>query len=100
MAIMSVSYRQLLDAAIQHLERMKAQGVKFVSLSPESLAALSGTGLLLTRTPGIFPSNPPAASTSQPALTAPTATVAPSSPSRLGPPASVEFHVTAVPSPP
>src|SRR5213080_2779711 len=40
MAAMSVGYQQLLDAAIGHLEELKAQGVKFVSLSPETLAAL------------------------------------------------------------
>src|SRR5437867_422718 len=40
MAAMSVGYQQLLDAAIRHLEELKAQGVKFVSLSPETLAAL------------------------------------------------------------
>ncbi|PYJ82990.1 MAG: hypothetical protein DME22_16855 [Verrucomicrobia bacterium] len=37
---MSVGYQQLLDAAICHLEELKAQGVKFVSVSPETLAAL------------------------------------------------------------
>src|SRR5216117_94560 len=40
MAAMSVGYQQLLDAAIRHLEELKAQGVKFVSLSPETLAAV------------------------------------------------------------
>ena len=40
MAAMSVGYQQLLDAAIGHLEELKAQGVKFVSLSPETLAAV------------------------------------------------------------
>jgi DNA polymerase len=34
-------YSQLLDAAIQHLESLKAQGVRFVSVSPENLAALA-----------------------------------------------------------
>ena len=37
---MSVAYDQLLDGAIQHLEELKARGVRFVSLSPETLAAL------------------------------------------------------------
>src|SRR5437764_2413920 len=40
MAAMSVGYQQLLDAAIRHLEELKAEGVNFVSLSPETLAAL------------------------------------------------------------
>lgn len=34
------AYHQLLDAAIQHLETLKRQGVRFVSVSPENLAAL------------------------------------------------------------
>ena len=37
---MSVAYDQLLDGAIQHLQELKASGVRFVSLSPETLAAL------------------------------------------------------------
>ena len=40
MAAMSVAYHQLLDGAIQHLEELKASGVRFISLSPETLAAL------------------------------------------------------------
>ena len=40
MAAMSVAYHQLLDGAIQHLQELKANGVRFVSLSPETLAAL------------------------------------------------------------
>ena len=34
-------YTQLLDATILHLESLKAQGVRFVSVSPENLAALA-----------------------------------------------------------
>jgi len=37
---MSVAYHQLLDGAIQHLQELKASGVRFVSLSPETLATL------------------------------------------------------------
>ena len=40
MAAMSVAYHQLLDGAIQHLQELKARGVSFVSLSPETLAVL------------------------------------------------------------
>ena len=40
MAAMSVAYHQLLDGAIQHLQELQASGVRFVSLSPETLAAL------------------------------------------------------------
>ena len=41
MTLMSDSYHQLLDAAIQHLEELKARGVRFVPVSPESLAGLT-----------------------------------------------------------
>jgi DNA polymerase len=37
---MSAGYQELLDATVQHLEELKAKGVKFVSLSPETWAAL------------------------------------------------------------
>src|SRR5215475_5493562 len=35
------TYTKLLDATIQHLEGLKARGTKFVSVSEETLAALS-----------------------------------------------------------
>ena len=38
---MSAEYRQLLDAAIAHLERLQGRGVSFVPASPEALAGLS-----------------------------------------------------------
>jgi len=38
---MSSAYHQLLDATIQHLQELKARGVQFVSVSPETLAALN-----------------------------------------------------------
>jgi uracil-DNA glycosylase family 4 len=41
MAVMSSAYDQLLDAAILHLQELKARGVRFVPVSPETLAALS-----------------------------------------------------------
>jgi DNA polymerase len=41
---MSVAYYQLLDGAIQHLHELQARGVRFVSLSPETLAALRQPG--------------------------------------------------------
>jgi DNA polymerase len=37
---MSVAYHQLLDGAIQHLQELQASGVRYVALSPETLAAL------------------------------------------------------------
>ena len=37
---MSAPYEQLLDATIQHLEDLKGQGVRFLPVAPETLAAL------------------------------------------------------------
>lgn len=38
------AYAQLLDATIQHLEKLKSRGVRFVAVPPGSLAALSSNG--------------------------------------------------------
>ena len=38
---MSESYRQLLDATIQHLEGLKARGARHVAVAPETLRALA-----------------------------------------------------------
>ena len=38
---MSVAFDQLLEGTIQHLRELKERGVRFVSLSPETLAGLS-----------------------------------------------------------
>jgi DNA polymerase len=38
---MSGAYHQLLNAAIQHLQGLKARGVQFVPVAPETLAALN-----------------------------------------------------------
>ena len=41
MSAMSAVYNELLDAAIQHLEGLKARGVRHVAVSPETLRALA-----------------------------------------------------------
>src|SRR5208337_2957182 len=41
MSSMPDAYEQLLDAAIQHLETLKAAGVRHVPVSPETLASLT-----------------------------------------------------------
>src|SRR5689334_1041605 len=41
MGAMTDSYRQLLDATIEHLEQLKAHGVRFVPLAAESMTALN-----------------------------------------------------------
>ena len=40
MPAMSDAFDQLLDAAIQHLQELKAQGIRYVSVAPERLTAL------------------------------------------------------------
>jgi uracil-DNA glycosylase family 4 len=40
MPAMSAAYHQLLDGAIQHLQELQARGVRYVCLSPETLAGL------------------------------------------------------------
>jgi DNA polymerase len=39
---MSIAYRQLLDATIQHLEALKARGVRAISVAPGTLEGLQG----------------------------------------------------------
>ena len=41
MRSMSSDYDQLLDATLQHLESLKARGVRHVAVSPESLLSLA-----------------------------------------------------------
>src|SRR5688572_4151214 len=50
---MSSAYDRLLDATIQHLESLKSSGVRFVSVSPESLRDLTQPA------PRVAPSTPP-----------------------------------------
>ena len=75
---MSDPYQQLLDSAIEHLQSLKAQGVRFVSVSPESLSALSQAPKPAAPKP--FASSP-APATPQPARAA-----AAPSPARVEPP--------------
>jgi uracil-DNA glycosylase family 4 len=50
--LMSDVYQQLLEASIQHLEALKARGVRFVSVSQETLAELGqGSGMALKAPP-------------------------------------------------
>ena len=71
---MSGAYYQLLDAAIQHLQELKARGVQFVPLSPETLAALDqprrGPAPARSHAPLPTPAPSPAPRASGPAPTA------------------------------
>ena len=57
---MSVAYNQLLDGAIQHLQELKERGVRFVSLSPDTLAGLSqARPAAPARSPSVSPAPAP-----------------------------------------
>ena len=50
---MSESYRQLLDATIQHLEGMKSRGVRHVAVTPENLRALARPAVVSFKSPRV-----------------------------------------------
>ena len=54
---MSDPYEQLLDATIQHLQDLKAQGVRFVPVSNETIALLAGSKSAGSSTSKAAPSN-------------------------------------------
>ena len=77
---MSDAYHELLDAAIQQLQELKSQGVRFVPVSTEALAALNQPApTIVKRTPTLAPTiqaapkpaavPPPAPKPIQPAAT-------------------------------
>jgi uracil-DNA glycosylase len=72
---MSGAYHQLLDAAIQHLQELKTQGVRFVSVAPETLSALNQPPRMAPAqslpTPPVPPLRPATRSPAKPALAAP-----------------------------
>ena len=73
---MSASYQALLDATIQHLQKLKADGGKFVPVATETLAALAGAPPTPAR-PMVTPAAAPAA---KPLFSTPVATPKPSPP--------------------
>lgn len=76
---MSDAYRQLLDSTIEHLQSLKSQGVRFVSVSPETLATLSEAPRVAARKAAVpvparlvpAPIAPPAPVTPKPVLPKP-----------------------------
>ena len=67
-------YQQLLDAAIQHLEKLKSSGVKFLAASPEILAMLRAPrpqAIQVTRAPAVRNTAASARSTSESIATVP-----------------------------
>ena len=70
---MSDVYHELLDATIQQLQELKAQGVRFIPVSSEGLAALS-------QTPRVAPKNISAPAPIAPSTPRPVATPLPAAP--------------------
>ncbi len=58
MLSMSDVYNELLDAAIQQLQDLKAQGVRFVPVSSEGIAALNGAPVPMARSAPSAPVRP------------------------------------------
>jgi uracil-DNA glycosylase len=82
MASMSGIYHQLLDAAIQHLQELKARGVQFIPVAPETVAALNQArrpALARSQTPPPVPALRPAPPVSRSAA-APVKTARPEPP--------------------
>src|SRR5437762_3264066 len=57
---MSDSYQQLLEATIRHLEERKARGVKFISVSHQTVAALVSPGVRESTASAVAPCHSPA----------------------------------------
>jgi len=81
MLLMSDVYNELLDAAIQRLQDLKAQGVRFVPVSSDGLAALNNAPKVVSR-PVAAPVRPASvgAEVTRRTPVAPTPAIAPKSP--------------------
>lgn len=79
---MSSAYDQLLDATIQHLESLRATGVRFVSVSPDSLQALAQPALRAGTPEPVVRGLPPALQAKPPAPVVSSAPVAQSGPGK------------------
>jgi DNA polymerase len=85
---MSSAYDQLLDATIQHLESLKASGVRFVSVSPESLQGLAQPAPRVAQSAALVP--PPVVNRTPPAPPLPAPATITQSPKPDIAPTSVE----------
>ena len=81
---MSASYQTLLDATIQHLQKLKADGVKFVPVAAETLASLANSPAQPARPMATHSPAP----TAKPLSTSPSVTPKPSPPMTTPPPAA------------
>ncbi len=77
MRAMSSAYEQLLEAMVQHLQGLKAQGVRQVNVTPETLAALTQPAPRRAATPATI--QPPAVAAPAQTIVAPPLATIPSS---------------------
>jgi DNA polymerase len=78
--VMSAAYHELLDATIQHLEGLKARGVRHIAVAPETLRAFAQPAKMISTTP--------AAKTVTPISMPPQETAAPVQPEIISAPVS------------
>jgi hypothetical protein len=83
---MAAAYNELLDATIQHLEALKARGVRHVAVAPETLRALATASPKISAPPALGGSRRESAQTFQLAVVQ---TPAPVIQSRLTPAANI-----------
>jgi uracil-DNA glycosylase family 4 len=99
---MSDVYNELLDAAIQQLQDLKAQGVRFVPVSAEGLAALNAAPRAATRLTPAASIQPVPAAAEAARRTAPAAVIAPKptevKPASVRTTSLIETPVPALPS--
>ncbi len=74
---MSELYHQLVDAAVRHLEELKSQGSRFVTVSPEALRALGAPAPARARESRVESRTPEIARAAQPAPPPPTFEIRP-----------------------
>jgi uracil-DNA glycosylase family 4 len=84
---MSAAYHELLDATIQHLENLKAQGVRHIAVEPETLRALA-LPPKSTPVPAAKPTFAPPAPAREPLPKAPVASLPKAAPPPLTKPAA------------
>jgi uracil-DNA glycosylase family 4 len=90
-APVSGAYNELLDAAIQHLEELKARGVRFVPVAAETVAALArGISVAPVRRPATTPMPAAVPASAPPPVSRP----APSTARSVAPPPAVELDLS------
>ncbi len=77
------AYTELLDATIQHLERLKERGFKHVNVSPEKLAALASLPRAVSSPTPLAQTTQPRIASAAPVVSAPPIARPPTDPAKL-----------------